>query len=94
MLGASTEAAMLSLYWHGIMKVSQCQFSCGGSHPKVDNVTIHYTKKPGDYNALALPADVMEDKNLLQFLEAFSTASFGIGSQTVTDPTYIGMLSN
>ncbi len=51
-------------------------------------MTIHYTKKPGDYNALALPADVMEDKNLLQFLEACSTASFGIGSQTVTDPTY------
>ena len=73
-----------------IIKTLQCRFSCGGSLPKVDNVTIHYTKKPGDYNALtlALPADVMEDKNLPEFLEACSTASFGIGSQTVTDPTY------
>ena len=68
-----------------IAKTIQCRFSCGGSLPQVDNVTIHYTKKPRDYNALTLPADVMEDKNLPMFLEACSTAR---GSQTVTDPTY------
>ncbi|XP_064402955.1 uncharacterized protein LOC135348612 [Halichondria panicea] len=71
-----------------IAKTIQCRFSCGGSLPQVDNVTIHYTKKPRDYNALTLPGDVTEDKNLPMFLEACSTASFGIGSQTVTDPTY------
>ena len=56
----------------------------------MDNVTIHYcnTKKSRVYNALTLPADVLEDKNLPEFLEACSTASFGMGSQTVTDPTY------
>ncbi len=56
----------------------------------MDDVTIHYTKKPGDYIALtlALPVDVMEDKNLPEFMEGCSTASFGIGGQTVTDPTY------
>ncbi len=57
-------------------------FSCGGSLPQVDNVTIYYIQKTGGYNALTLPLDVMEDKNLTEFLEACSTASFG---QTVTD---------
>ncbi len=57
-------------------------FSYGGSLPQVDNVTIYYTQKTGGYNALTLPLDVMEDKNLTEFLEACSTASFG---QTVTD---------
>ncbi len=72
-----------------IAKTIQCRCFCGGSLPQVDSVTIHYTKKPGAYNALILPVDVMEDKNLPEFLEACSTDSFGIGSQTVTDhPTY------
>ncbi len=69
-----------------IVKTIQCRFSCGGSLLQVDNVTIiYYTKKPRDYHALTLPADVMEDKNLPGFLEACSTDSFGIGSQSVTD---------
>ncbi len=73
-----------------IAKTIQCRFSCGGSLPQVDNVAIHYTKKPRDNNALtlALPVDVMEDKNLSEFLKACSAASFGIGMQTVTDTTY------
>ncbi|XP_064403850.1 uncharacterized protein LOC135349272 [Halichondria panicea] len=74
-----------------VAKTSQCRFSCGGSLPQVDNVTIHYKKKPGNYNALTLPTDltVIEDKNLPMFLEACSTAaSFGTSSQTFTDPTY------
>ncbi len=58
------------------------------SLPQVDNVTIHYTKKPSDNNSLTLPVDVMENKNLPEFLEACSTASFGIGGQTITDTTY------
>ena len=31
---------------------------------------------------------MLEDKNLPEFLEACSTAGFGIDSQTVTDTTY------
>ncbi len=72
-----------------IVKTIQCRFSCGGSLPQVDNVTvIYYTKKPGNFHALTLPADVMEDKNLPEFLKACSTASFDICSRSVTDPTY------
>ncbi len=69
-------------------EISKCLFSCGGSLSQVDNVTIYYPQKTGVYNALTLPADVLEDKNLPEFLEACSTAGFGIDSQTITDTTY------
>ncbi len=73
----TAEKSVIS-YLGEIAKTIQCRFSCGGSIPQVDNVTIHYTKKPSDNNSLTLPVDVMENKNLPEFLEACSTASFGI----------------
>ena len=66
----------------------QCQFSCGGSLPQVKSVDIHYKKECGDFSGLSLPADVANGKGLQEFLDTCSTASFGMGSQTVTDKAY------
>ena len=66
----------------------QCRFSCGGSLPQVKSVDIHCKKECGDFSGLSLPADVANGKGLQEFLDTCSTASFGMGSQTVTDKAY------
>ena len=66
----------------------QCRFSCGGSLPQVKSVTVFFERKCGRTSQLSLPVDVANDKAMQQFLDTCSTASFGMGSQTVTDKSY------
>lgn len=66
------------------------RFSCGGALP-VESISLVYKKQSGVWSskALQLPADTTDGENNLQeFLETCSTASFGVGGETVTDKDY------
>ena len=65
-------------------------FSCGGIVPEVSNVSLLYKKKSGEWSPqpLQLPGDMGEGERVKEFLKACSTASFGIGGETVTDRDY------
>ena len=58
--------------------------------PEVSNVSLLYEKKSGEWSPkpLQLPGDMGEGEMGREFLEACSTASFGICSETVTDKAY------
>ena len=68
----------------------QCRFSCGGTEPELNVVRVLYEGQSGDWSQLQLPADLADEENesLQEFLDVCSTASFGIGGETVTDKTY------
>ena len=65
-------------------------FSCGGVVPEVSNVSLLYKKKSGEWSPqpLQLPGDMGVGERVNEFLEACSTASFGIGGETVMDIAY------
>jgi hypothetical protein len=70
----------------------RCKFSCGGTVPQLNHVEVLYKKQLGSWLPLHLPADTMatgeENVSLQEFLDACSTASFGVGGKTVTDKAY------
>ena len=69
-------------------------FSCGGTVPGVSAVSLLYKKKSGGWSPqpLQLPGDMGAGERVKEFLEACSTASFGIGGVTVADKSYHGAL--
>ena len=72
------------------IKSLKTSFSCGGALSEVRNVGLFYKKKSGEWSPqpLQLPGDMGAGERVKEFLEACSTASFGIGGETVTDKTY------
>lgn len=56
--------------------------------PEVSSVSVVYKKQSGDWSSLQLPGDSSSAEKLQGFLEACSTASFGVGSETVIDKAY------
>ena len=68
----------------------QCCFSCGGTVPEANGVSLLYKKRSGDWSSrpLLLPADLTDSEHLQEFLDTCSTATFGIGGETVTDKAY------
>ena len=68
----------------------KCSFACGGTVPQVNNVSLHYKKQSGEWSSqpLQLPGDLTTGESPEEFLKSCSTASFGIGAETVTDKAY------
>ena len=58
--------------------------------PEVSSVNLLYKQQSGDWSPqpLQLPADLAPGNNPQEFLQACSTASFGIDGETVTDKSY------
>ena len=67
----------------------ECCFSCGGTMPQVENIVLFYKKQSGDWSPkpLELPSG-LTDEHVQEFLDSCSTASFGIGNETVVDKEY------
>ena len=86
-LQQSSEDTVISTLCKEAENISCC-FSCGGSVPQVSSVSLLYKQQSGDWSTLQLPADLAPGKNPQEFLQACSTASFGIGGETVTDMSY------
>lgn len=70
-----------------LAKRIKCRFSCGGAVPQVENMDLVYKKTSGDWSSIPLPAG-LAGESVQEFLNSCSTASFGIGSETVTDKEY------
>jgi len=65
----------------------ECRFSCGGTIRELAAVDLLYKKPSGDWSCIKLPSEI-NDVNAKELLASCSTASFGLGSETVTDETY------
>ena len=67
----------------------ECHFSCGGSLPQVETVSVFYKSRSGEWaaNPLQLPSG-LTGESAQDFLTSCSTASFGLGEETVTDKEY------
>ena len=69
----------------------ECSFSCGGVLSQVSSVILDYRKASSDEwssKPLQLPAGSADEESMQDFLASCSTASFGMGSETVVDKTY------
>ena len=69
----------------------ECSFSCGGVLSQVSSVILDYRKASSDKwssKPLQLPAGSADEESMQDFLASCSTASFGMGSETVVDKTY------
>ena len=67
---------------------AKCCFSSGGTVPQLESVDLVYKKQSGEWSSLQLPADMAGGEKVQQFLDACSTASFGLDDKTVTDKSY------
>ena len=90
----SSEDEVISALSLRSVKDFTLSFSCGGVVPEVSNVSLLYKKKSGEWSPqpLQLPGDMGAGEGVKEFLEACSTASFGIGGETVTDKAYCDAL--
>ena len=62
------------------------RFSCGGAVAGGKPVKVAYETESGGLKQIVFP--VVQQDDIKQLLDACSVASFGLGSKTVTDPSY------
>ena len=63
-------------------------FCCGGLLNSPDCVKLTYLEKTGDFTAAPVVFPGASEADVQQLLDAASVASFGIGSELVTDRSY------
>ena len=67
----------------------ECSFSCGGSLPvSASNTLIFYKRDTDEWSSRPIHLPSVETTDIEELLKACSTATFGIGSETVTDKSY------
>ena len=68
----------------------ECNFSCGGVLSHFSSIVLDYKKPSGEWSSepVQLPLGLANEESMQTFLASCSTASFGIGSETVVDKSY------